>query len=106
MRRLSLVPAVFGLLMLHALAVPPDTTSDLGNKEPLTPKAERATFKLPKGFTIELAASEPQVVDPVAMAFDERGRIFVCEMRGYPNGGIGGGTISSGKIRILEDKDG
>jgi putative membrane-bound dehydrogenase-like protein len=106
MCRLSFVLAVAGLFLLHALAVPPDTTSDLSNKEPLTPEKERATFKLPKGFTIELAASEPQVVDPVAMAFDERGRIFVCEMRGYPNGGVGGGTINSGKIRILEDKDG
>src|SRR5438045_4669432 len=106
MCRLSLVLAVAGLLLLHVIAVPPDTTADLSNKEPLTPKEERATFKLPKGFTIELAASEPQVVDPVAMAFDERGRIFVCEMRGYPNGGVGGGTINSGKIRILEDRDG
>src|SRR4051794_33823135 len=106
MRRLPLVLAAAGLLLFHAVAVPPDTTSDLGNKEALTPKDERGTFKLPKGFTIELAASEPQVVDPVAMAFDERGRIYVCEMRGYPNGGVGGGTITSGKIKLLEDRDG
>src|SRR3954469_22983701 len=110
MRRMPLVLAVTGLcaslFLLHALAAPPDTTSDLSNKGPLTPKEEQATFKLPKGFSIELAASEPQVVDPVAMAFDERGRIFVCEMRGYPNGGIGTGTITSGKIKLLEDRDG
>src|SRR5262249_40924470 len=33
-------------------------------------------------------------------------RMIVCEMRGYPNGGVGTGTITSGKIKILEDKDG
>ena len=106
MLRLASLLAILGLFLLHTLAVPPDTTSDLSNKGPLTPKEEQATFKLPKGFTIELAASEPQVVDPVAMAFDERGRLFVCEMRGYPNAGVGTGTISSGKIKVLEDRDG
>ena len=59
MLRLFPVLAVPGLVLLHALAVPPDTTSDLSNKGPLTPKEEQASFKLPKGFTIELAASEP-----------------------------------------------
>src|SRR5204862_4529598 len=49
---------------------------------------------------------EPDVVDPVAMAFDEDGRLFVAEMRGYPNGGVGTGTITSGRIKLLEDRDG
>lgn len=73
---------------------------------PHSPKDERATFRLMKGFTIELAASEPDVVDPVAMAFDEKGRLFVCEMRGYPNGGVGTGNETRGKIKCLTDKDG
>src|SRR5262245_29638595 len=58
------------------------------------------------GFRAELVACEPEVVDPVAMAFDERGRIFVAEMRGYPNGGRGTGTITSGRIKCLTDTDG
>src|SRR5688572_7031780 len=74
--------------------------------KPLTPREEQATFRLPKGLTIELVASEPDVVDPVAMAFDEKGRLFVAEMRGYPNGGVGTGQITSGRIRLLEDRDG
>jgi putative membrane-bound dehydrogenase-like protein len=73
---------------------------------PLSPKEELATFRVPKGFRVELVAAEPQVVDPVAMAFDEDGRIFVAEMRGYPNGGIATGDVSSGKIKLLEDRDG
>src|SRR5262245_53728056 len=83
-----------------------DSGPGLGNKQPLTPREEQATFKIPKGLRIDLVASEPELVDPVAMAFDENGRLFVAEMRGYPNGGIGTGQITSGKIKLLEDRDG
>lgn len=71
-----------------------------------TPKEEKETFKLDERFKIELVASEPDVVDPVAMCFDEKGRLFVCEMRGYPNGGVGTGKETRGKIKRLEDRDG
>ena len=47
-----------------------------------------ATFKTLPGFKVELVASEPDVIDPVAMAFDEKGRLFVCEMIGYPHAGV------------------
>ncbi len=73
---------------------------------PLSPTEEKATFRLAKGFRIDLVASEPDVIDPVAMAFDEDGRLFVAEMRGYPNGGVGTGDITSGKVKRLEDRDG
>lgn len=73
---------------------------------PLSPREELATFRMLPGFRAELVACEPEVVDPVAMAFDERGRIFVAEMRGYPNGGRGTGTITSGRIKCLTDADG
>ena len=90
-------------LALLAAADPAPGTPPAG---PLSPKEELATFRVPKGFRVELVAAEPQVVDPVAMAFDEDGRIFVAEMRGYPNGGIAEGHITSGQIRLLEDRDG
>lgn len=73
---------------------------------PRSPKDELATFRIAKGFEAQIVASEPGVVDPVAMCFDEKGRIFVCEMRGYPNGGIGHGKETRGKIKCLEDRDG
>ena len=56
-------------------AAPPKEPAPLKNGEPLSPKQEQATFAVPKGFRVELVASEPNVIDPVAMAFDERGRI-------------------------------
>jgi putative membrane-bound dehydrogenase-like protein len=74
--------------------------------DPLSPKEELATFKTLPGFKVELVASEPDVIDPVAMAFDERGRLFVCEMIGYPNGGVATGKENRGRIRCLTDERG
>lgn len=71
-----------------------------------TPAEALKTFRLAEGFRIALAAAEPDVADPVALNFDEHGRLFVAEMAGYPNGGLGGGDISSGRIKMLEDRDG
>jgi putative membrane-bound dehydrogenase-like protein len=75
-------------------------------KGPLSAREEMATFKVPNGFMVELVACEPDVVDPVAMAFDENGRLFVAEMPGYPNGGVGTGKITTGRIKMLQDVDG
>ncbi len=51
--------------------------------QPLPPEESLKRFKLPPGFRIEQVASEPLLADPVHMAFDARGRIFVCEIHGY-----------------------
>jgi putative membrane-bound dehydrogenase-like protein len=100
-------PFVLLSLLLGGLgAVAPPARRDLMPGGPLTPAQERATFAVPKGFIVELVACEPAVVDPVAMAFDEDGRIFVAEMRAYPNAGVGTGIITSGRIKLLEDADG
>ncbi|MFL5242394.1 MAG: PVC-type heme-binding CxxCH protein [Gemmataceae bacterium] len=101
----------FTVLLLGCLALdaaPPRADADGKHNptDPLTPKQELATFRLPRGFKVELVACEPNIVDPVAMAFDEQGRLFVAEMSGYPNAGVATGKIASGKIKVLEDKDG
>ncbi|QDU21122.1 PVC-type heme-binding CxxCH protein [Urbifossiella limnaea] len=93
------------LLLACTLAVSAQPPA-LKNGDPRTPAEERATFELAAGFDIDLVAAEPDVVDPVAMCFDEKGRIVVCEMRGYPNGGVGTGNETRGRIRVLEDRDG
>jgi putative membrane-bound dehydrogenase-like protein len=74
---------------------------------PLSPTEAKAAFKLPPGFRIDCVAAEPDVIDPVAMSFDADGRLYVAEMPGYPNGGIGTGEPNAkGRIRRLEDRDG
>ncbi|MEO5959267.1 MAG: hypothetical protein ABIR80_09130, partial [Opitutaceae bacterium] len=49
----------------------------------LTPAASMSTIRLVAGFKLEVAASEPMIEDPVALSFDEDGRAYVVEMRGY-----------------------
>ncbi len=68
--------------------------------------ADRAleTFRIRKGFRLELAASEPLVASPVTMAFDEDGRAFVAEMIDYSE--RRDETPHAGRIRMLEDLDG
>lgn len=50
-------------------------------------------------LTIELVAAEPDVIDPVAIVWDEAGRLYVAEMRDYPTG------PTAGTVRLLEDTD-
>ncbi len=63
------------------------------------------SFRVLPGYRIELAAAEPEVVDPVDLAFDEDGRLFVAEMIDYPYGDAEGNP-PQGRVRMLEDVDG
>jgi putative membrane-bound dehydrogenase-like protein len=99
-------PGAAAVLGLFIIGLSSADQKKLTNGEPLSPRAECATFRLPRGFHVELVACEPDVVDPVAMAFDEDGRFYVAEMRGYPNAGVATGSVSSGRIKRLEDRDG
>ena len=55
---------------------------------------------------MELVAAEPLVVDPVAMAFDEAGRLFVAEYIDYPTGPDDPKAPPLSQIRRLLDTDG
>jgi len=72
---------------------------------PLTIADSLANFQLHPNLKIELAAAEPDVIDPVAIRFDEQGRMWVVEMRDYPNG-PGEGEPPRSRISVLEDRDG
>ena len=72
---------------------------------PLSPAESLRHFQLEPGLTIELVACEPEVIDPIAIRFDEDGRLWVVEMRDYPNGPRPGESPLS-KIRLLKDRDG
>src|SRR6185436_19670804 len=63
---------------------------------PIAPDEAVKTFRVPAGFRVEPVATEPRVVSPVAIAFDEDGRLYVAEMRDYPLGS------PSGTIRLLD----
>ena len=71
---------------------------------PYSPEQALDTFQIEQGFRIELFAAEPDIRDPVAMEFDEFGRIYVVETPGYPlDTETGGGTV---KLLVDTDSDG
>jgi putative membrane-bound dehydrogenase-like protein len=59
-------------------------------------------FKLPAGFEATLFAGEPDVVQPIAFTFDDRGRLWVVENYSYP----GWKDEKKDRVLILEDSDG
>lgn len=70
----------------------------------LSPAEAEKKFVVPPGFEVRLFAAEPDVVNPVAMTWDERGRLWVLELYEYPLGAPPG-QKGRDRIRILEDTD-
>ncbi len=68
----------------------------------LSPADAIKKMTVPEGFHVELVAAEPDLLNPVAMTFDERGRIWVTESFEYPRHEPGPGRD---RIKILEDTD-
>ena len=55
-------------------------------QQPLDPAESRKHFVTPEGFEVQLFASEPDLGGkPISMAWDERGRLWVCVTVDYPN---------------------
>src|SRR5262245_32409251 len=59
-------------------------------------------FKLPPGFKATLFAGEPDVVQPIAFTFDDRGRLWVVENHSYP----GWAGEAHDRVLIFTDHDG
>ena len=76
----------------------------LARAEPLSPEDARKRLHVAPGFRIEIAAAEPVVIDPVDMAFDAHGQLWVVEMRDYPNGPTKGEPHTSRICRLIDDK--
>ncbi|WP_020607719.1 DUF7133 domain-containing protein [Spirosoma spitsbergense] len=75
--------------------------------EPLSPEASLAKIQLPPGYHIELVASEPMIQEPVAMAWDGNGRLYVAEMNTYMKDANATGEYApTSRIKRLEDTDG
>ncbi|WP_395745749.1 PVC-type heme-binding CxxCH protein [Prosthecobacter sp.] len=85
-------------------AVAVDPAKDLPRYPAVEPKDAIGTWQVKKGFKLQLAANEPQVRSPIAICFDENGRMFVCEMIDYSE--MRDVTPHLGRISMLEDVDG
>lgn len=82
------------LVRLLAFDIPP----------PKSPQEALKTFQLPAGFQIEIAAAEPEIVDPASFAWGADGRLWVVEMRDYPSG-IDSKGQPGGVVKVLEDRN-
>ncbi|MCE6991997.1 PVC-type heme-binding CxxCH protein [Dyadobacter sp. CY323] len=87
-----------------ALSPKQDSTSGPG-ADSLRLKKAMESFRLEEGLGIELVASEPLVIDPVAFAFDEQNDLYVVEDRGYPDPIDGSKAPAIGRIALLRDTD-
>jgi putative heme-binding domain-containing protein len=67
----------------------------------LTPEQEKKAFKLPSGFEAQLVACEPDILKPIQMAFDAKGRLWVITTVEYPFPAIG--RPGKDKLCVLED---
>ena len=75
---------------------------DLPRVPPTEPADALKKFSVRPGFEVQLVAAEPDVIDPIALCFDEDGRMYVVEMRDYSESR----EKRLGRIRRLEDLDG
>jgi putative membrane-bound dehydrogenase-like protein len=72
---------VLGWLWLCGLVAQIPMATD--RPKPLRPEESLKQFELPADLRIELVAAEPMVICPTDLAFDEYGRLFVCELHGW-----------------------
>jgi putative membrane-bound dehydrogenase-like protein len=73
---------------------------------PLAPKDSMRYTQVPADFDLQLFAAEPDIVKPIYIAWDERGRAWVVEARDYPHGLVPEGEPGKADIKICEDTDG
>ena len=73
-------------------------------QKPLEQPNSEKLIQVPAGFDIQLFAQEPDIINPIAMTWDERGRLWVVETVDYPNEVKG--DVGDDRIKICEDTDG
>ena len=74
-------------------------------QKPLAPDESAKHLVTPPGFTPQLFAAEPDIFKPTWLAWDERGRLWICETADYPNE-LKPENSGRDRVSILEDTDG
>jgi putative membrane-bound dehydrogenase-like protein len=73
-------------------------------QKPLSPAESMKMAQVPVGYELSLFASEPNIVNPIFVAWDHRGRAFVVETIDYPNN-LQARDLGHDRITICEDTD-
>src|SRR6266850_1256982 len=82
---------------------PPIVSSQDPKDVPLSPGEALKKISVPPGFNVTLFAGDPDVQQPIALAFDPRGRLWVAENYSYDGGNHGFDPESRDRIVIFED---
>jgi putative membrane-bound dehydrogenase-like protein len=93
-------------LSLRASEFPAPYNSEPDKSGPMPAAEAAARMQLPPGFKATLFAAEPDVQNPIAMAWDARGRLWVAENYTYAESGKKFDLNLRDRILIFEDKDG
>lgn len=112
MHRCGLLVVVCSLHLAGALPViaddfpqPFDTETDLSRRR-LTPAEAAEGYRVPDGFSVGVFASEPDVMNPIAVAWDTRGRLWVAENFTYAERATRFEAGLRDRVTILSDADG
>ncbi|PYV15810.1 MAG: hypothetical protein DMG07_08960 [Acidobacteria bacterium] len=82
-----------------------DYASELPHIPPKSPAESLKAFRVHPDFRIELVAAEPMLASPVALDFDEDGRLYIAEFTEF-NQNASKQPLGRGRVRLLEDTDG
>jgi putative membrane-bound dehydrogenase-like protein len=74
-------------------------------QKPLPPQESIKLAQVPTGFEISLFASEPDIVNPIHVTWDDRGRAYVTETVDYPNH-LQAKNTGHDRIQLCEDTNG
>jgi len=97
---------LFTSLSLGAVEFPVPYNSEPDKLKPMPAIEAAARMRLPPGFKVTVFAAEPDVQNPIAMAWDARGRLWVAENYTYAESGKKFDLNLRDRILIFEDKDG
>lgn len=105
-RRLLPLALLFAVPFALADEKKPDPFAGFTNPKPMTPAESLKAFDVAPGFKVELVASEPLIRSPVAMDFDENGRLFVAEFPEYNQYANPNPPKVRGRVVMLESTKG
>ena len=102
-----LLTSYLSLLTAFACAAdfPALYNSEPGDPSPMSPQDALKALKLPAGFKATLFAAEPDVQNPIGMAWDAKGRMWVAENYTYAERAKRFDLGLKDRVIILEDKD-
>jgi putative membrane-bound dehydrogenase-like protein len=100
-------------LKIPEVSIYPDTIADFAARhlvpkiqEGLTPEQSMKLIQVPAGFDVKLFAAEPDITNPIAMSWDEKGRLWIVESVDYPNTFAETDGAANDRIKICEDTNG